>query len=132
MANQQGGRYTGVGFIDKGIGHVIHLFSDQCKMPDCNKQCYVENGHVHDFCSRTHARQYKAMKEAEKRQQMMRDKRLKAVQPVQNSGGMGGYGGLPAGQHSYSAAVAGTSGPSCTRSGTLYGNIEFMVCSTEE
>lgn len=126
MASQQGGRYTGVGFIDKGIEHMVNFFSDQCKMPGCNKQCYVENnGRVHDFCSRTHATQFKAMKDAEKQQQVVRGKRLNAVQHGQSSGGYGGWSG----QHSAAACHYGTSGPSCTRSGTPYGN---MMCSTEE
>ena len=129
MASQQGGRYyTGVGFIDKGIGHVMNLLSDQlpvCKMPGCNKQCYVENdGRVHDFCSKTHAREFQ-------QQKMMRDKRLKAVQHGQSTGGHGGWQG----PHSYCTAAAygtGPSGPSYTRSGTPYGMWYIMVCSMEE
>ena len=120
MAHQQGGgRYTGVPFIDRGIGHVVNFLSDQppeCKMPGCNKQCYVENdGRVHEFCGRTHAGQYKAMKDPERQQKMMREKRLKAVQ-------QGGWQG----QHSYSAAAAAPAqyriyDGSYTRSGASYG-----------
>ena len=95
-----------------------------CKMPGCNKQGYVENnGYVHEFCGKTHAREYKAMKDADK-QKMMRDKRLKAVQ----------HGGWQ-GQHSYSAAAAapayGSYDGSYTRSGASYG-MWYWVCSTEE
>ena len=27
-----------------------------CKYPNCERECYIENGRVHDFCGRTHAR----------------------------------------------------------------------------
>ena len=130
MASQQGagGRYTGFSIIDKGIGHVMNFLSDQppeCKMPGCNKRCYVENnGHIHDFCGKTHAGEYKAMKDAERQQKMMRDKRLKAVQHGQSS--VGGHGGWPG--HSSSMAVTqyGT-GPSRTRSGAPYGMCFIFV-----
>ena len=125
--HQQGGRcYTGVGFIDKGIGHVVDLLSDRCKMPGCDKQCYVENnGHMHDFCGKTHAREYKAMKDAEKQQKMMRDKRLKAVQHGQSTGGHGVWQG----QQSYSMPAAQYG--SYTRSGASYG-MWYLTCSMEE
>ena len=95
----------------------MNFLSDQppeCKMPGCNKQCYVENnGHVHEFCGKTHAGQYKAMTDAERQQKMMREKRMKAVQQVQ-----GGWQG----QHSYSAAAATPAQyGGYTRSGAAYG-----------
>ena len=66
------------------------------------------------------------MKDAQKQQRMMRDKRLKAVQYGQSGGG---HGGGWQGQHSYAsvacAAQYGT-GPSCTRSGTPYGMWYFL------
>lgn len=129
MAGQQGGRYTGFSIIDKGIGHVVNFLSDQppvCKMPNCNKLCYVENnGHVHDFCGKTHAREYNAMKDAEKQRKMMRDKRVKAVQHGQSTGGHGGWQG----QQSYGMPAAQYG--SYTRSGTSYG-MWYLVFSMEK
>jgi hypothetical protein len=38
----------------------------QCKLPGCSKSCYIEpNGHVHDFCCRTHAAQASAFTQAQ-------------------------------------------------------------------
>ena len=32
-------------------------------MPGCEKHCYIEkDGRVHDYCSKTHAEEHKAMK----------------------------------------------------------------------
>ena len=95
-----------------------------CKMPGCKKQGYVENnGYAHEFCGKTHAREYKAMKDAEKQQKMMREKRLKAVQ----SHSSGGQGAWPS--YSMAAAQYGA-GPSCTRSGASYGMC-YLECSME-
>lgn len=33
-----------------------------CKLDGCSNPVYVENGKVHDFCSRTHARKATALK----------------------------------------------------------------------
>ena len=70
------------------------------------------------------------MKDAQKQQRMMRDKRLKAVQHGQSSGAGGHGGGGWQGQQSYSMAVACGAGPSCTRSGIPYG-MRYLVCNME-
>lgn len=38
----------------------------KCKLPECSKPCYIEpNGHIHDFCCRTHAAQASAFTPAQ-------------------------------------------------------------------
>ena len=41
--------------LSRSIGPAI------CRLPGCNKPCYVEGTKVHDYCGRTHARQAGAM-----------------------------------------------------------------------
>ena len=115
------------------FNRVIEFFTPDpyppiCKMPGCKKQGYVENnGYAHEFCGKTHAREYHAMKDAEK-QQKTREKRLKAVQS-QSSGGQGSWP-----SYSMAAAQHGAGhGPSCTRSacsGAAYGMC-YLECSME-
>ena len=84
-------------------------------MPGCNQPCYVEHGRIHDFCGRSHARDYQAMM-AEFQQQRVRESRLKAVTRNSSSGGS-----------SYAAATASnrsTFGSSHTWSGGMY--VEWM------
>ena len=54
-------------WIKAVINKFVNLFDGgppECKMPGCNQPCYVEdNGRVHDFCGKTHAREYRAMKD---------------------------------------------------------------------
>ena len=119
MAGQQG---LGVGYVIKKVVGFLTPEVPVCQMSGCKKPCYVENnGHVHDFCGKTHAREFKTMKDAERQQGIMREARLKAVQHSHNTGGHGtGWQGYP----SYSmmaASGSGPSGPSCTRSGAPYG-----------
>ena len=113
MADQQAPRYTGVAFIDKGIEHVRNFFEPPiCKMPGCNKQCFVENdGRVHDFCGKTHAREFE------------RQKRQKALYP-KSTGGASGWGSSGYGNTFNNAGAChggSMSGPSHTRSGATYG-----------
>ena len=64
--------------LDKGFTKVVGFFDIDpdpdpskrvCKMPGCDKLCYVENdGRIHDFCGKGHANEYRAMKEEERRQ----------------------------------------------------------------
>ena len=57
---------------------MLNLFADrtpQCKFPGCTKQCYVENGYIHDYCGRTHAQEHKKMIEETARQRRSRSKR---------------------------------------------------------
>ena len=81
-------------------------------MPGCNKVCYVEQGRIHDFCGRTHAKEYEAMVEEYKKQKV-RESRIKAVSKGSHGQGVSTY-----------AEVASTSrsrrGFSHTRSGALY------------
>jgi hypothetical protein len=32
-----------------------------CKLPGCTKPCYIEGTYVHDFCGKSHAKQYRSM-----------------------------------------------------------------------
>ena len=69
--------YTGISLniIKTGFKKFVNLFDGgppECKMPGCKQRCYVEDdGYVHDFCGRSHAKEYRAMEEeAEWREQM--------------------------------------------------------------
>ena len=68
--------YTGISWIKTGFKKFVNLAFEgvgppECKMPGCNQPCYVENdGRVHEFCGRSHAREYRAMEEAEWQEQM--------------------------------------------------------------
>ena len=43
---------------------IIKTSLPTCKLSGCNRPCFKEpNGHVHDFCGRTHAREYQSGKE---------------------------------------------------------------------
>ena len=37
----------------------------QCKFPNCTKPCFVEGDRVHEFCGKTHAKQYTAVSTSE-------------------------------------------------------------------
>ena len=108
----------------KKVADFLTFESAVCKMPGCKKQRYVENGgYVHDFCGRTHAKEFNTMKEAERHQKMVREKRLKAVQSPHTTGATWDQG-----SHSYSMVAAcgsGHNGPSHTRSGATYGEYSY-------
>ena len=69
-------RYAGISWIKTGIKKFVNYFDGgppECKMPGCKQRCYVEDdGRVHEFCGRSHAKEYRAMEEEAERQEQMR------------------------------------------------------------
>lgn len=90
---------------------MVVLYTEKlCRMPGCNQQCFIERGRVHDFCGKTHAREYKAMTEEFERQKV-REKRTKLFS----------FGSGRGSSHSNSSAIGAGGGWSQTRSGATYG-----------
>ena len=79
-------------------------------MPGCTNLCFVESdGRIHDFCGRTHAKDYLNVTEEIKRENM-RKSWSKRYSDRSSSGEGSSY-----------ATAAASGGPSHTRSGAVYG-----------
>ena len=122
MSGTQGPRqFTGITFLDKGIAGVVEFFdptSRVCKLPGCNKLCYVENdGFVHDFCGRSHALEHKAMKDKAERQKMLQRQQKARGQHGNGVGHHTSQGGVGGGCQ----CVSGVGTSQLVAGGTYYG-----------
>ena len=62
-----------------------------CRMPGCTKACYIEQSRVHDFCGKTHAKEYGVMMEEFKKQKV-RNALIKVLSSPGGSSSSGGSG----------------------------------------
>ena len=127
MSGTQGPRYTGIAFVDKVVGF-FDPANSVCKLPGCNKLCYVENnGHIHDFCGRSHALEYKAKKDEAERQKMLQKQQKARGQHGNGVGHHMSQGGVGVGCQCMSGAGANHPGAAATY-GMNNNNVTLQEC----
>ena len=64
-----------------------------CRLPGCNKPCFVEGSKVHDYCGRTHAKEHGAMSSPKTQGGRWATTGKSTGNGRQNSGGTGFFSG---------------------------------------